>query len=514
MISRSETKLSLDALRREAKRLHRGVIAGEAWAQLRLRQHPPGAAIGAMRHADALHVVAQEHGFASWPRLKSAAEVMGLDRAARQQRLKVALFRGQVGMAEALLERDPDLAEGLFGLQCALYDRSAVEAALSRDPGLAVCWLGPRTPILHLAFSRWIHARPELEADMLAVAELLLAHGADVNDGIRAVPGRDHRLSALYGAIGHADNMVLARWLLARGANPDDGESLYHACELGHHEGLRMLLAAGAEPRGTNALLRAVDFHDHAAVEMLLAAGARADDFDSADVGGEAPAVLPALHQAARRGSDARMVGLLLEAGADPGRVHLGASAYGYARVLGSAEVASAVEARGAAVALSREEALLAGAAEGVDQRGARLDLSALPEAYLGLLHEVVRLPERLEQVQRLVALGVPSDKPDQMGLTPVQVAGWEGRAEIMSWLLSLGADLGHLNHFGGTLVSTILHGVAFAPGAPDRNHAACLCLALEAGVPVARHEIESVENEEMRAILEDWPDPGPVGAG
>ena len=116
-------------------------------------------------------------------------------------------------------------------------------------------------------------AYPELEADMLVIAGALVENGADVNDGYAFPAGSDHRLSALYGAIGHANNMALGRWLLQHGADPNDGESLYHSVELGHHEGLRMLLQHGADPKGTNALLRAMDFDDIEAVRMLLAAG-------------------------------------------------------------------------------------------------------------------------------------------------------------------------------------------------------------------------------------------------
>ena len=330
--------LSLNGLRFAAKRMQRAHAAGEAWAVERLKQYGPGKPAEALVRADFLHAVAREAGFESWPRLKAAAEAMGMDRAAALQQLKVALFRGQVARVEALLARFPDLADGQFGLECALYRREAVEAALAREPGLAVARLGPRTPILHLAFSRWIHARPELEADMLAVAEALLGHGADVNDGFTEAPGGPS-LSALYGAVGHADNMVLAEWLLARGADPDDGESLYHATELGHHRALGMLLAAGADPKGTNALFRAMDFHDHAAVEMLLAHGAKAEE-------GEAGGAISALHHAARRMSDARMVGLLLEAGAGTERRWQGVSAYAMARVYGNRALVEASLAR------------------------------------------------------------------------------------------------------------------------------------------------------------------------
>ncbi|MBY6115221.1 ankyrin repeat domain-containing protein [Mameliella alba] len=504
------TELSLDSLRFEAKRLHRAFIAREVWAVQRLQQHPPKRAGDALRRADFLHVIAQENGFASWPRLKLAAETTGLDRAARQQRLKVALYHGQNAVVETLLADTPDLADGLFGLECALYRREAVAAALARDPELATKRLGPRTPILHLAFSRWHKARPDLREDMLAVAEMLLAHGADVNDGYPFAEGDDHLLSALYGAIGHADNMTLARWLLDQGANPNDGESLYHATELGHHDGLRMLLEAGADPHGTNALLRAMDFHDHAAVVLLIEHGAKPDDFNAAEVGGEQPWVVPALHQAARRGCDRRMVEILLDAGADPARIWQEASAYGFARVHGNRAVAEAIEARGAVVPLTREETLLAGAAEGKDSSGAYIDPAILPKAYRNILREILHLPDRLPQMRRLVALGLPWDQPDSMGVTPVQAAGWEGLPEVMGFFLDQRPDLSHVNGYGGTLLSTILHGAENAPDREGRDHVGCLEMALTHGVALPRREIGFAAREDIRAFLEDWAESHP----
>ncbi|KAG1715370.1 hypothetical protein GQR58_000341 [Nymphon striatum] len=371
-------KMSLEALRRAAKSLKRDYEAGAPLAIERVRVHGP--ANGPVQHADALHIIALENNFASWPRLKLAAETIGLDRASKQQRLKIALYHGQNWVVEQLLEQTPDLASGALGLQIALYDRDAVAEALARDAGAATRVLGPRGPMCHLAFSRWFKARPDLVPDMMAIAEMLVAAGADVNESYPVSAGNDHRLSALYGAIGHADNMVLGRWLLEQGANPNDGESLYHATELGHHEGLRMLLEHGADPKGTNALLRAMDFHDPVAVQMLMNAGARADEYAGDPVGGEEPWVVPALHQAARRMSDADMVSLLLEGGADPARVYQGASAYGYARVFGNRDLARAIEARGCAVALTPEEEVLAAVAEDRVPEGAVIDTAKLPE--------------------------------------------------------------------------------------------------------------------------------------
>jgi len=502
--------LSLDKLRLEAKLLQRAWIAREAVAVERLHRHPPRLDMTTLKRADFLYVIALENGFESWPRLKWAAETVGLDKAGRLQRLKIALFNNRPQLAKALLDEHPDLAEGHFGLQVALYDRGAVAKALAEDPTQAVEARGPRRPIVHLAFSCWLKARPELEQDMLAIAEMLVRHGADVNDGQPVAPGNDHVLSVLYGAIGHSNNMALGQWLLDQGADPNDNESLYHATELGHHAGLKMLLAAGADPTGTNALLRALDFNDHVAVQMLLDHGARADDFNDAEVGGESPWVVPALHQAARRNCDAQMVELLLKAGADPQRRYKGASAYGYARVHGNHAVFRAIEAHQGKSALTAEETRLAAAAEGLDQPGQYIDPAQLPEAYATLLHELVGQEGCLDHVTRLVELGLPWDAPDGQGLPPVQLAGWEGRPEMMAYFLKLGPDLSHVNSYGGTLLGSILHGAENNPDRDNRDHMTCLELALHEGVALPRADIGMIGREDIRAFLEDWAEARP----
>lgn len=494
--------LSLETLRRDAKRLRRAHLAEDPGAQQRLAQHPPQKP-APYSHADYLHVVAQENGFGSWPRLKLATDTIGLDRAARQQRLKIALAQGQNWVVEHLLAATPDLAAGVLGLEIALYDMAAVEAALQADPAAATRMLGPKSPMCHLAFSKWCHARPDLQGNMLAIADMLLAHGADVNDSM-ALAGSDHQLSALYGAIGHANNMALGKWLLEQGANPDDGESLYHATELGHHDGLKMLLEHGANPRGTNALYRAMDFHDVAAVRMLLEHGAKVEDYNGGDVGGEAPWVIPALFQAARRNNGAAMITLLLDHGANPeGRYH-GASAYACARIYGNSALAAALAARGADTTLSEIEAHLARAAENEAVPGALRGVE-IPRPFDNLIREILHLPGRMEHVQALVDLGIDPDKPDREGLTPVQISGWEGLPEMMTYLLSLGPDLRHINTYGGTLVSTILHGAENCPERDHRDHGACLTMALAAGALLTRNEMGFSGRADLVEIMTDW---------
>ena len=506
---------SLDQLRRDAKALRRAYEAHDPRAAARLAAFPPRNPSAPPKHADFLHVIARENDFETWPRLAWAAETIGLDRAGRQQRLKIALAHGQNWVVQRLLAETPDLAQGAFGLQCALYDRPAVEAALDEDPTLATRDAGPRRPIAHLAFSRYIHARPDLEGDMLAIATRLVAEGADVNDGIAAGPGGNHRLSVLYGAIGHADNMALGRWLLEHGANPNDGESLYHATELGHHEGLRLLLEHGADPRGTNALLRAMDFDDTTAVRMLLDAGALADEFIDTPVGGESPWVVPALHQAARRMSSPAMIDLLLDAGADTARPFHGLTPFEAARVYGNAPLAAALEARGAAHPLSGQTAMLARIAD-AEKPGGYLDPARMPEAARDLIRTILHLPGKLSHVRRLVEAGAEWDRPDAEGLTPVQVAGWEGLPETLAYLLSQGPDLGHVNDYGGTLLTTIIHGSENNPNREGRDYLACLELALAQGVALPRRAVDLAGDPTVAAFLADWASsyPGQVTDG
>ncbi|MEO0385167.1 MAG: ankyrin repeat domain-containing protein [Pseudomonadota bacterium] len=326
-----------------------------------------------------------------------------------------------------------------------------------------------------------------------------------MNQGLPVAEGSDHYLSPLYLAIGHANNMPLGRWLLEHGADPNDDESLYHATELGHREGLKMLLEHGADPRGTNAMLRAMDFHDVEAVRMLLDAGALADEFNDAEIGGEKPWVVPALHQAARRMSPPAMIDLLLEAGADPARTHEGCTAYGYARVFGNQHLTKAIEARDQVPDLTPEEKLLAKAADGDDTTGLFVDTAKLPDAYRNIVRMIVHLPGKLDHIKRLVAIGVEYDRPDSEGLTPVQVAGWEGLPEIMAYFLALAPDLSHVNGYGGTLLSTIIHGSQNCPQREERDYLACLELALHEGVALPRRAPQVAGDPAVAEFLADW---------
>ncbi|MEJ6392752.1 ankyrin repeat domain-containing protein [Gymnodinialimonas sp. 2305UL16-5] len=496
---------SIDQLRRDATVLKKAYRDGDRDATTRVSNYRPRAEGTVLRHADFLHVIAREMGFASWPHLKAAADLHGMDRATRRQRLGQAIHNGHFWMVDQLLAEMPDLAAGHLGLLCGLYDVDGVRARLDTHPQEAVQPMVIVPPLMHLARSKMIHHWPDREAAMLDIAEMLVAQGADVNGATPLHEGSTHMLSTLYFAIGHAGNIPLARWLLEHGADPNDGESLYHSTELGHRDGLRLLLEHGADPLGTNALMRAMDFHDVEAVKLLLGAGARVDDFNTAEVGGEQPWVVPALHQAARRMSPPDMVDLLLTHGADATRIYRGVTPYAYARIFGNIALADRLETQGHATPLSPVETLLARIAEGEVPDGQPLEHETLREACRDLLRMILHLPGKLPHLQRLVAAGADSDCADAEGLTPVQIAGWEGLPEAMAFLLRQKPDLGHINGYGGNLFSTILHGAQNNPARNDRDYIACLELALQEGVGLPRAASDLVGDPEIAAFLRDW---------
>ncbi|MEM8838773.1 MAG: ankyrin repeat domain-containing protein [Pseudomonadota bacterium] len=501
---------SLDQLRRDAKALGKAFGKGDRGAELRVQGILTARRNGRYKHADFLHVIAREMGYATWAALKLAIETEGMDRAQKQGRLRWALYNGGHETVNYLLTDIPDLAAGQVPLLVALYEVDAMRVILAEDPVAATRDYPPRRAMCHLAFSRHFEAAPGKEAAMLAMAGLLVAHGANVNDSFAFDPESDHRLSALYGAIGHAGNIPLAKWLLDHGADPNDDESLYHSTELGHADGLRLLLEHGAKPEGTNALPRAIDFNNLDMVKLLLDYGADPNEGIAAHPSGEPSLVIPALHQAARRLASGDIAQLLLEHGADPRAVSRGHTPYAFARIFGNPDVARVLERGGGATSLSEIETKLARAADGESLDGDRIDMAELSEEMTCLLGRLVWRKGTLPHMKRLIDMGFDSNIPDEMGMPPLHLAGWEGLIDVMTYFLSLKPDLNHVNAYGGTLLSTIIHGSENCPERHNRDHIDCARIALEHGVPLPKKAPHFATEPEMSAFLADWAETHP----
>lgn len=497
----------LDAHKKAARRLRKQHAAGDADVAARVSAHVSGDR--PLRHADFLHVIAREAGQDSWPKLKFAIESRAMNRQEKAERLKVALYFGQHWVTERLLKDEPDLKDDNLGLKVALYDLDGVRRAIEADPGSATRKVGIRSPMLHLAYSQEIHRSPDKSGDMLAIAELLCEGGAGVDDGYSPDPDGDYTLSALYGAMCHADNDALGKWLLEKGANPNDDESLYHSTELGHTRALALLLKHGAKPDGTNALPRALDFDNLEMVRMLLEAGADPNLTVPDHPSGLSMNTIPSLHQAARRGASVEVVDLLLTFGADPNAVWDGHTAHAMACLYGNIPVADHLAGKGFATPLNGNERVLAACASGADVPG-MLDLGGLSEEDKGLLTRLAFIPGKLDHMKRLVTAGLDPDVPDSMGLPPLHVAGWNGLVEEVAYFLTLSPDLTRKNDYGGDALDTVIHGSEFAPKRAEADHMSCARLLLEAGSVLYPDFISGCGNEDMVQFLEDWRDAHP----
>ena len=497
---------SLDTFRRAAKKLKRAFRDGDDSARSRVQAVLPGT--DNLKHADALHVIATEQGHASWPRFKFAHELASMDRAARAERLKIALYLGQNWIVESLLAADPDLGSDNLGLQCALYDLDGVRSAIAADPEAATRVIGIRSPILHLAFSRHFRAVPERKAEMLGIAEALVAAGADVNDSYPYPDDPESPLPALYGALGHAGNLDLAEWLLEHGANPNDGESLYHATELGNLEGLRLLMRYGVKTRDTNVLNRMLDFDNLEGIRLLLDYGA--DPNVIGDTKGD-PWIdpIPPLHQAARRRRDGRFATLLLGHGADGDAIWRDRSAYARACLYGNESFAEALETAGHATPLTAEEEIIANCAKGIVPADRPLAGVALDDEAALILSEVILWEDRLDQAKALVAAGIDPNRPGGMGMTPLHFAGWAGLPRHTAWLLTLDPDLTHVNDYGGDIIGTIVHGSENRLDVAERDHPACARMVLETGATIRKADLAAM-HEGVSAVLNEWAEAHP----
>jgi ankyrin repeat protein len=166
-----------------------------------------------------------------------------------------AATSGRCDRARRLLAADPAIAQDRW----ARLVLGRGWDADAREPGGPLGW----APLLYVAHSCF--ASVELARD-------LLARGADPNATFTNEHGA---MSAIYGAAGVLHDPQLTALLLEAGADPNDGESLYHATEAPDTACLRLLLEHGARPAGTAALAHAIDDDRLEHVRLLLAAGDR-----------------------------------------------------------------------------------------------------------------------------------------------------------------------------------------------------------------------------------------------
>ncbi len=264
---------TLETLRREARRWLKSIAAGDADSAARFRSAFPDHS-GAPKLREVQQALAREHGFPSWAALKQEIE----DRArSHAERVELFLEKGvhrygtdprtlkwgnyerdgaaRCTLAARLLARHPEIARENIHTAVLAHDIDAVRDFLMRNPALANDrhpfdgW----TPLARLAYARL--PLPAVATNALPMATLLLDAGADPG---RVADGDRRGFTALTGAIGggeggqspHPQAEALARLLIARGADPRDGQALYNT-SLGEDDTFWLdLLWSESEKRG------------------------------------------------------------------------------------------------------------------------------------------------------------------------------------------------------------------------------------------------------------------------
>ena len=441
-------------LRRLARRLQRSVRSGDpVTTALATRYGFPAGDRFPLSAAQL--VVARECGFGSWPALRRQLERLAgfrrdpdaaatpADPADEFCRLACLVYAADDGphrwaAATALLRDRPDLPARSVHAAAAAGDAAALEARLTADPDAATRPGGPHgwEPILYLTYSR------VAQADALRSAALLLDAGADPDAGY-AWHGLTPPFTALTGVFGegeqgpgrqprHPRSLALARLLLATGADPNDGQTLYNRMFRPDDDAFRLLFEHGLGREASGVWRDRLGGALETPAEMLAR-----------------PLTWAAAHGFADR------VRLLLAHGVDPEAVSPEGRAAPLAAAAGHREIVDLLVAAGAApVALGPVEALVGAVLAG----NADADLSALPAALAARPGLVVAAVEAGADPGLAVRLGFDvSGRED--GRTALHAAAWNGELAAVRRLVELGADPDARDaHFGTRALDWAAH--------------------------------------------------------
>jgi ankyrin repeat protein len=530
---------NLEQLKKQAKDLHKLHHAGDAEALHRIAENYPQPGKTEFSLADAQLVVAREYGFESWPKLKTHVEaVIGGDDP-KIAAFLVAAVAGNQLEANRLLVETPSMARANIYSACMLGEVDMVKAMLEREPALAIRKGGPRNwePLLYVCASRFHRESKERAAGIVAVARLLLVHDASPDTFYLWEGDGKSKQSALYLATSESDNPALARALLEAGANPNDGESIYHAAEKFHVECLELLTKFGAnlsdriQPWNNTPLYflmghrpcKAIAKQVFEGVRWLLEHGAD-PNVSSYEYEGRP------IHLAASSGWGADMFELLWKHGANltvrrkdlessrgterhtlrPDMVGLSqGNAYSLAARYGQTHAMDWLREHGAQTDLTPTEEFFAACGRG-DEPAVRAILVAQPELIRSMSEEdklvlaFVGGDGKTEAVRLMLLAGMPMDIRGDTGGTPLHQAAWYGQLEVVRLLLAHHASLEEKDTtYGGTPLGWACHGSLNCRN-PQGDYPGIVEVLIQAG---AKFE-EAGGSEEVKEVMRRYADP------
>lgn len=515
---REQAAPTFERTRALAKRLLRSCREGDPVALERVRAQLPklaaleaAAAAAAVKLADVQHALAREAGLENWAALKREVESRE-PFFAQVERFIRAWHRFDEATMARVLETHPDVAKTSIYAACAACDAALVEAWLARDPGLATATYGGSswTALVALAASPLFSSTPERAAASVAIGRRLLDAGADPNAFVPLPGDTNGRLSALYFA-SNVGNAPLVELLLERGADPNDGESTYHAAEHDHRDVLELLVAHGAEISAAHGVWKNTvlyflagyrDLNPRAAkadAGMLWLLEHGADPNEPSYASRETP-----LHRVADFRRNLALARALLDHGADPNAQRAdGRTPLDLAVRSGYGELEALLRAHGATATPRPADALLGACARG-DLGAARAVIAAHPGLLAALSEEDRQAPVRAaengqaEALRVFAALGFDLAGGGPGDSTPLHQAAWRGHVDAVRALLEARVPIDPRDRtYGSSPLAWAAHGSANCREA-DEDYVAVIDLLLAAGAtrePSYNHWKEPPEN-------------------
>ncbi|HXM58309.1 MAG TPA: ankyrin repeat domain-containing protein [Candidatus Dormibacteraeota bacterium] len=398
----------LEQLRKLARELQRAHAAGQPEARARVRDRHPRAGAD-LRLADAQLVIAREHGFASWPRLKAYVDRVTTHGADLRHPFEAdpGYYEDRAaGLLSACLSGEPE-ASALFHRHLPAGQRPTIEDArlvMARQHGFDT-WA---------AFERHVRSlRDGDEEPFMSAARVIQA-------------GDGETLAAL---LDRYPGLVMAR-----GTNGNDLAAL--AMGMGRPALLRRLLERGADPasandRGWTLLHQAAYANDVDTARLLLDAGAPTDRSGHGDGG---TALVAALFWGHREAAE-----LIAARDLAPGNLRVAAG-------LGQLDLLDDLVRPDGGLAAA------AGAHRGFYRPHTGFPLWRLSDDPQEVLDEALTWASRSGRTAaaaRLVARGARLDADPYRG-TALVWAAVNGHREMAAWLLDHGAGVNHRSTFGG----------------------------------------------------------------
>lgn len=489
----------ISAVKRHAEHLLGEVKAG------RLSLLPASATLD-----DALDFTSRRFGYASWAGLERAARSEDGSSALRAAALVEAALDQDLPTALALLDADPGLASYDLDTAIVTGNLDLVERACGEGRGEHEARIGSRRIPAIVACPRSVLVRSG-RGDFAGCVRRLARAGANVNVAVEFVETwGTWKATPLYHAAGlHAD-IELTRALIDLGADPNDGETLYHAME--HHDP-ELLSALAKSKHGVDraqwsyALIHLMDFEAPECLARYLEISKSLPG--SFDPNHRHPQTgQTALHWAIRHGRSPEVVRMLLAAGFDPGAAaHDGRTCRDFAACAGDLATLSAM----GDGPIARIPAYLLACTTGDRARADRLiasDPSLRAEALVAGTHALTEAAwaGRFEAVRGLIEVGgVPAAASTPTGATALHHAAYQGDVEMARYLLARGHAVGPVDRkFNATPLgwATWASTQRDRPAAPRGDHPGMVRLLLEAGAPPPSAPSGS---DGVRAVLREF---------